>query len=84
MREKDIINYDLKSLLCLCRKKLSIKEDVAMSANVAYKDVTWIAEEREREYESLDDIILSQQQPVRETAAATTDCTSESISFKIH
>lgn len=74
----------LKSLLCSCRKKLSIKEDVALSANVAYKDVTWTAEEREREYESLDDIILSQQQPVRETAVASTDCTSKSISFKIH
>ena len=36
-------------------------DHIAVSANAAYKDVTWKAKEREREYENVDmDVISSQ------------------------
>ena len=50
MRERQ--RFFLK--FCLCRRKsdLSAEEDnrIAVSANAAYNDVTWKAEEREREH----------------------------------
>ena len=56
---------------CLCRRKsdLSIEEDnhIAVSANAAYDDVTWKAEEREREHENLGMVVRSSQHTVEYT-----------------
>jgi hypothetical protein len=48
-------------ILILCRKKLS-NMDLAVSANVAYEEVTLEAKERERGYENVEMILQSSHQ----------------------
>ena len=45
-----------------CRKKSSVTEDVAVSVNVAYKDVRKAEETKRGLYENLDDMIIESTQ----------------------